>query len=319
MKTISSRYTSDENSSLFASVSKSSKSRLVSCNIKIFGEIDADDMEEAELIMDEDDITDDEYGEYGDWYADEGEEVEDAISDDPDYTEEDEEDEEGAVPDMSAEFTAVLQTNGQLIYSDEYCQIRYFGETKDDEGNLTFVLGYSKFHGALVRINKASFVWGSAVDGSELWFSPMNSFDDGYWCHSGDHGDEFYDDPGDRWWNDNGFIYLRSPSSETAYELYFLENDEYVGYDSASYASYSKAAGEYTGYDDSVYDSVSCVNLHIGELEIQESVHMTGSETEPPYFEGSSDENTHKCEDSYSVSVIRVRFDPDKADVWAHT
>lgn len=231
----------------------------------------------------------------------------------------DEEDLEIVDTDTADELITALQTNGQIIYSDEYCQIRYFGETKDDDGNLTFVLGYSKFHGALVRINKASFVWGSAVDGKMLWFSPMNSFNDGYWYHSGDHGDEFYEDPEDRWWKDNGFIYLRCPSSETEEKLYFRDNDEYVGYDHAAYASYSEVEGDYTKYDDSVYDNVSCLHLHIGELVIQESIHMTGTETDPPYFEEPSDDNTHKCEDSYYASVIRVRFDPDKADHWAHT
>ncbi len=269
-----------------------------------------DDTSEDEILLDDSEEFD---VEYGDWDVEEfGEVIEDVSGIDVESGET-ETDEDEQRTDKSAELIAKLQTNGQVIYSDEFCQIRYFGETKDDDGNLTFVLGYSKFHGALVRINKASFVWGSAVDGSLLWFSPMNSFDDGYWYHSGAHGSEFYDDPAKAWWKDNEYIYLRSPSNDLIFEK--TGN----GYDYAKYAELSEAAGEYTKYDDSVYDSVSTAGLHIGELVIQESIHMTGSETEPPYFEEPTEENTHKCSTMPSSTVIRVRFDPEKAELWAHT
>ncbi len=204
------------------------------------------------------------------------------------------------------QFVSELQENGQVIYSDEFCQIRYFGETNDDDGNLIYVLGYKKFHGGLIRFNKALFILGSVVDGRGLRFSAMNAFTDGYWCHSGAHGSEYYDNAADMWWKDNEFIYLCCP-----------KNSALAGGGDSDYRLYADERPKLEKYDDSVYDSFSTSNLSIYGLEIQSAT--DGTETEPPRFDEASDSNTHKCEVDLSVPVIRVRFDHAKVDFWAHT
>ena len=207
--------------------------------------------------------------------------------------------------DAAGELITALQTNGQIVYSDEYCQIRYFGETKDDDGNLIYVLGYKKFHGGLIRFNKADFKLGSAVDYMyPLWFSPMNELTDGYLCMSGAHGAEFYENPADAWWKDNGFIYLCCPKA--------YGNEEEI------WSSYSYRDCEFMKYDDSVYDSISTIELYFGELVIQEGV-SGDADGNAPHFDEPTDKNTHRCAVDLSSPVIRVRFDPGKVDFWAHT
>lgn len=219
--------------------------------------------------------------------------------------------EEAPSADTGAEaFIDALQRNGQVIYMDDYCAVRYFGETEADNGELIIVLGYSKFHGGLLRILENGFHTGSRVDGSSLWFSDMNGFTDGCWCHSGVHGWEFYDDPADVWWKDNDYIFLRCPTWNT-------QQDIGSGKPYAEYAEVTD--GEYIQYDDSIYDGVSVLSLYVYDLKIQESIHMTGSETDPPYFEEPTDENTHTCLSDSSTEVIRVRFDPEKDNIWGHT
>jgi len=211
--------------------------------------------------------------------------------------------------DAAGELITELQTSGQLIHADDYCQIRYFGEMKADNGEAVIVLGYSKFHGGLVRILNNGFCCGDIVDGGALWFSPMNTFTDGYWCHSGTHGWEFYDDPSEQWWTDNEFIYLRCPSGGTE-----VDTEEKAGY-----AEYAAVQGKFMMYDDSVYDGVSKLGLYLTDLRIQEAVEGNFETKEPPYFAEPSNENVHVCTSEYDTQVIRVRFDPDKADLWAHT
>ncbi len=216
--------------------------------------------------------------------------------------------EEASPADTGAEaFISALQRNGQVVYADDHCAVRYFGETEADNGELIIVLGYSKFHGGLVRILENGFHTGSRVDGCPLWFSDMNGFTDGYWCHSGVHGWEFYDDPADVWWKDNDYIFLRCPTWNTAQD---------IGYDKP-YAEYTEITeGECIQYDDSVYDGVSELSLYVGDLKIQEAVQNT---TEPPYFGEPADDNTHTCLNDSSATVIRVRFDPGNDGIWGHT
>ncbi len=261
-----------------------------------------DDTSEDEILLDDSEEFD---VEYGDWDVEEfGEVIEDVSGIDMESGET-ETDEDEQRPDKSAELIAKLQTNGQVIYSDEFCQIRYFGETKDDDGNLIYVLGYKKFHGGLIRFNKADFKLGSAVDYMyPLWFSPMNELTDGYLCMSGAHGAEFYENPADAWWKDNGFIYLCCPKAPG--------NEEKI------WSSYSYTDGEFVKYDDSVYDSISTIELYFGELVIQEGV-SGDADGNAPHFDEPTDKNTHRCAVDLSSPVIRVRFDPGKVDFWAHT
>ena len=292
-----------------------------------------DDTSEDEILLDdgEEDLLID--GEFGDWLVEEGEYIEDASSDDPfDTDDEDEDDDEDDDDDdddddngddeddvgevsvtvtgdagsgLADELIGKLQENGQVIFSDDYCQIRYFGETKDDDGNLIYVLGYKKFHGGLIRFNKADFKLGSAVDYMyPLWFSPMNELTDGYLCMSGAHGAEFYENPADAWWKDNGFIYLCCPKA--------YGNEEEI------WSSYSYRDCEFMKYDDSVYDSISTIELYFGELVIQEGV-SGDADGNAPHFDEPTDKNTHRCAVDLSSPGIRVRFDPGKVDVWAHT
>lgn len=207
-------------------------------------------------------------------------------------------------------YIAALQMNGQVIYMDDYCAIRYFGETRADNGELVIVLGYSKFHGGLVRILENGFHTGSRVDGNSLWLSDMNAFTDGYWCHSGVHGWEFYDDPADTWWEDNDYIFLRCPTWNT-------QQDIGSGRSFEEYAEITE--GEYIQYDDSVYDGASELSLYVYGLKIQECAPVNGTEGEPPHFEAPTSENTHTCLSDNSTSVIRVRFDPEKDGIWGHT
>ena len=261
-----------------------------------------DDTSEDEILLDDSEEFD---VEYGDWDVEEfGEVIEDVSGIDVESGET-ETDEDEQRTDKSAELIAKLQTNGQVIYSDEFCQIRYFGETKDDDGNLIYVLGYKKFHGGLIRFNKADFKLGSAVDFMyPLWFSPMNELTDGYLCMSGAHGAEFYENPADAWWKDNEFIYLCCPKAHG--------NEEEI------WSSYSYRDCEFMKYDDSVYDSISTIELYFGELVIQEGV-SGDADGNAPHFDEPTDKNTHRCAVDLSSPVIRVRFDPGKVDFWAHT
>ena len=261
-----------------------------------------DDTSEDEILLDDSEEFD---VEYGDWDVEEfGEVIEDVSGIDMESGET-ETDEDEQRTDKSAELITELQTSGQVIYSDEFCQIRYFGETKDDDGNLIYVLGYKKFHGGLIRFNKADFKLGSAVDYMyPLWFSPMNELTDGYLCMSGAHGAEFYENPADAWWKDNGFIYLCCPKAH--------ENEEEI------WSSYSYRDCEFMKYDDSVYDSISTIELYFGELVIQEGV-SGDADGNAPHFDEPTDKNTHRCAVDLSSPVIRVRFDPGKVDFWAHT
>ena|GEM_PF-2973511 len=241
------------------------------------------------------------------------EDIPDADEDDDEITAEAEDETEyteTAENNGADAYIAALQMYGQVIYMDDCCAIRYFGETRADNGELIIVLGYSKFHGGLVRILENGFHTGSRVDGSSLWFSDMNGFTDGYWCHSGVHGWEFYDDPADVWWKDNDYIFLRCPTWNTQQD---------IGSDRSLEEYAEITEGEYIQYDDSVYDGVSVLSLYVYGLKIQESIHMTGTETEPPYFEEPTSENTHTCLSDDSATVIRVRFDPEKDAIWVHT
>ena len=267
-----------------------------------------DDTSEDDVLLDDSEDYDVEYGE---WEVDEiGEVIEDVSGVDVESGEterdETENDEDEKRPDKSAELIGVLQTNGQVIYSDEFCQIRYFGETKDDNGDLIYVLGYKKFHGGLIRFNKADFKLGSAVDFIyPLWFAPMNELTDGYLCMSGAHGnDYYYDKPEEKWWTDNEYIYLCCPKAPG--------NEEKI------WSSYSYTDGEFVKYDDSVYDGISTLTLYFGELVIQEGV-SGDADGNAPRFDEATDENTHRCAIDLSSPVIRVRFDPEKVDLWAHT
>jgi hypothetical protein len=270
-----------------------------------------DDISDDEVLLDdgEGEIEID-YGEVGEWGVEEDESIEDASGVDLEGEYEEAGEVSVTVPDNSKsgtadELIAKLQTNGQVIYSDEFCQIRYFGETKDDDGNLIYVLGYKKFHGGLIRFNKADFKLGSAVDFMyPLWFSPMNELTDGYLCMSGAHGAEFYENPADAWWKDNGFIYLCCPKAPG--------NEEEI------WSSYSYRDCEFMKYDDSVYDSISTIGLYFGELVIQEGV-SGDADGNAPHFDEPTDKNTHRCAVDLSSPVIRVRFDPGKVDFWAHT
>lgn len=289
----------------------------------------ADEKEEI-LDQDIDDILEDEDTDDSDIYYDD--DIEDVLSDDvpeemvlddiPDDFDEADLDDMGieivmsgdgeynvdAADDSSAESALIsrLQTNGQTIYSDEYCQIRYFGDTKDDDGNLVYVLGYKKFHGGLVRFTHMGIWQGSATDGSQLRLSSMNKLTDGYLCHSGAHGEEYYyDDPDGIWWQDNEYIYL---SRTSAWE------QDYPG----NYGKYFGEKVEYDKYDDSVYDGVSTLELYIHDITIEEAS-GGNQEGDPPRFDEPSGENTHVCRIDLSVPVIRVRFDPEQADFWAHT
>lgn len=268
-----------------------------------------DDTSEDEILLDDSEEFDVEYGELGDFEVEEfGEVIEDVSGIDMESGET-ETDEDEQRPDTGAELITELQTSGQLIHADDYCQIRYFGEMKADNGEAVIVLGYSKFHGGLVRILNNGFRCGDIVDGGALWFSPMNTFTDGYWCHSGAHGWEFYDDPSEQWWTDNEFICLRCPSGGTE-----VDTEEKAGY-----AEYAAVQGKFMMYDDSVYDGVSKLGLYLTDLRIQEAVEGNFETKEPPYFAEPSNENVHVCTSEYYTQVIRVRFDPDKADLWAHT
>ncbi len=87
----------------------------------------------------------------------------------------------------------------------------------------------------------------------------------------------------------------------------------------APYAEYAAVQGKFMMYDDSVYDGVSKLGLYLTDLRIQEAVEGNFETKEPPYFAEPSNENVHVCTSEYDTQVIRVRFDPDKADLWAHT
>lgn len=264
----------------------------------VFLEDDADD-EWDEVLLDDDSL---EEIDLGDLFVDDDDDSVESTADADDV-----EEENGTESsDISAELISKLQTNGQVIYSDEFCQIRYFGETKDDDGDLIYVLGYKKFHGGLIRFNKADFKLGSAVDFIyPLWFSPMNKLTDGYLCMSGAHGnDYYYDKTEEKWWKDNEYIYLCCPKAPG--------NEEEI------WSSYSYKDGEFIKYDDSVYDGISTAELYFGELVIQEGV-PGDAEGNAPRFDEPTGENTHRCEIDLSAPVIRVRFDPEKVDVWAHT
>ena len=205
---------------------------------------------------------------------------------------------------------SLLQRNGQLVYGDEFCQIRYFGDMRADNGELIIVLGYSKFHGGLVRLNTGGFYVGDIVDWQPLWLSDMNSFTDGYWYHSGAHGWEFYDGSSDQpWWTDNEFIYLRYPHTST-----LQENDDDMFY--SEYANITE--GEFVQYDDSDYDGTCSRGLWVYDLQIQEANDANYETREASYFEEPTEENTHTCTSDYDADVIVVPFDPDKVELWAH-